>query len=72
MGIFQNICLSLLLWGYLGISNGHLAFFEAGKPVDVLPYPAEGFSFSDQETLKKGIPYDTPLEKQQITEDYLS
>ncbi len=72
MGIFKNICLCALLCGYLGIHNGHLAFFENGKLTEVLPYPAELYSLTDQEALEKGIPYDTPLEKQRIIEDYLS
>lgn len=72
MNTMQKICLSLLLCGYLGICNGHLALFENGKAVEIFPYSADRYPPADQDALRDGIPYSTPLEKQRILENYLS
>ncbi len=72
MKTFQKLCLCLLLGGFLGIYNGHLAIFETGKPTQVFPYAAENYPPCDQAALQQGIPYGTPLEKQRILEDFLS
>ena len=72
MKTFQRICLCLLLGGFLGIQNGQLALFEDCKPVKIFPYAAENYPPADQNALKRGISYKTPLEKQRILEDFLS
>ncbi len=72
MKTFQRICLCVLLGGFLGVQNGHLALFEDRRPVEIFPYAAEHYSPTDQDALKQGIPYENPLEKQRILEDFLS
>ena len=65
-----GIC--LLLGGFLGVHNGHLALFEDNRPVQVFPYAVQDYSPTDQVALTKGIPFSTSQEKQRILEDYLS
>ena len=72
MRVLRKFCLCLLLGGYLGLYNGHLALFESGQPVEIFPYAAESYSPVDRSLLTEGIPYETPLEKQRILEDFLS
>ena len=64
----------MLLAGYLGMFNGHLALFENNDPDPLLIFPhrIEAYSEKDQNALKAGIPYYNNIELTQILEDFLS
>ncbi len=64
----------LLLLGYLGLYNGHLALWQDNckTPEIVLPYNVESFPQADQIALKDGIPFKTEAELNRLIEDFLS
>ncbi len=64
----------LLLVGYLGLYNGHLALWQEScdVPETVLPYNVQSFPQADQNALKKGIPFKTEAELNRLLEDFLS
>ncbi len=68
----QILSLLLAAISYLGIHNGHLAIFEDGKPLAVLPYRAEVYSQEDQDALRQGIPFENEKELCALLEDFLS
>ena len=70
----KRCILSLLLLGYLGLQGSHLALWYDGqdRPAQVYAYRAEAFPPEDQEKLRAGIPFQTPMQLQTLLEDYLS
>jgi len=70
----HSLLLALILFGYLGLYNGHLAIYEGNSkmPVLVLPYRQERYSDQDLEKLLDGIPFQTDQELTDLLQDYTS
>lgn len=64
----------LLLCGYLGIYNGHLAIWyqDDPEPTAIFPYRETHYPDADRAALKKRIPFSDQKELTTLLEDYLS
>lgn len=70
----KHAFLLLLLCGYLGVYQGHLALYASGQsqPAQVFPQQVSYYPEADQQALKAGIPFHTEAEMNRLLEDYLS
>ena len=66
--------LALLIWGWLGIYQGHLALWQddTSLPTHIFQQTFDIYPEADQSSLKKGIPFATEEEMHQLLEDFLS
>ena len=69
-----QLCLTVLLCGYLGVHNGYLALWQNGgsAPDRIFPRQICIYPLKDQLALKKGIPFSTQESLTQLLEDFLS
>ena len=70
----KQLCLIVLLIGYLGVHNGYLALWKNGcaEPDRIFPRQVCLYPETDQNALKKGIPFSTQKELHRLMEDFLS
>ncbi len=63
----------LLLGFLLGIHNGQIAIWKGEDPLPwkVLPYPASVLPQEARQALKKGIPFETMEDLEDLIEKYL-
>ncbi len=64
----------VLLAGYLGIYQGHLALWydASDTPARIFTQTADMYPPEDQAHLRQGIPFSDNAELEQLMEDYLS
>ena len=65
---------ALLIWGWLGIYQGHLALWQKNSalPSHIFEQTPDIYPEADRSALRKGIPFGTEEEMHRLLEDFLS